>query len=174
MGIRALLSKPLASWIVQQQEKWSSTPGLTQQRVLQDLIQRAKQTQFGKDHHFAEIKDHSSFVARVPVKDYEGLSPYIHRVVKGEANILWPGKPVYFAKTSGTTSGVKYIPITKDSIPFHIAAARDALLNYVHRTGKSLFLDRKLMFLSGSPEIDKKNGIYIGNFREKDLFLLKK
>jgi GH3 auxin-responsive promoter len=126
------------------------------------LIERAKATQFGKDHDFAGITNHQTFKERVPVRDYEGLSGYIQRVVKGEANVLWPGKPVYFAKTSGTTSGVKYIPITKDSIPFHIAAARDALLNYIDRTGKSAFLDKKLMFLSGSPEIDQKNGIYIG------------
>jgi hypothetical protein len=162
MGIRSILSKPLASWIVKQQAQWSSRPGVTQQRVFEYLIRKAKDTQFGKDHDFAGIKDHRTFIDRVPVKDYEGLTPYIQRVVKGEPNVLWPGKPVYFAKTSGTTSGIKYIPITKDSIPFHIAAARDALLNYVHRTGKSQFLDKKLMFLSGSPEIDQKNGIYIG------------
>ncbi|MDB5273178.1 MAG: hypothetical protein JWO58_1545 [Chitinophagaceae bacterium] len=162
MGIRSFLSKPLANWIVQQQDKWSSQPAITQEQVFQHLIQRAKDTQFGKEHDFAGIKDHRSFVQRVPVRDYEELNPYVQKVVKGESNVLWPGKPVYFAKTSGTTSGVKYIPITKDSIPFHIAAARDALLNYVHRTGKSQFLDKKLMFLSGSPEIDQKNGIYIG------------
>ncbi|MDB5257177.1 MAG: hypothetical protein JWM14_1872 [Chitinophagaceae bacterium] len=162
MGIRSFLSKPVASWIVKQQAQWSSRPGATQQQVFHHLIQRAAATQFGKDHDFAGIKDHQTFKERVPVRDYEGLSPYIQRVVKGEEHVLWPGKPVYFAKTSGTTSGIKYIPITKDSISFHIAAARDALLNYVHRTGKSQFLDKKLMFLSGSPEIDQKNGIYIG------------
>ncbi|HSZ72422.1 MAG TPA: GH3 auxin-responsive promoter family protein [Cytophagaceae bacterium] len=162
MGIRSFLSKPLAKLIVERQDKWSSQPGITQQRVFQYLIQSAKDTQFGKDHDFEGIKDHRSFTERVPIRDYEGLSTYIQKVVKGEVNVLWPGKPIYFAKTSGTTSGIKYIPITAASIPFHIAAARDALLNYVHRTRKSQFLDKKLMFLSGSPEIEQKNGIYIG------------
>lgn len=162
MGIRSFLSKPLAAWVLRQQASWSSRPEHTQQQIFHSLIQRAKHTRFGKDHRFEQIRDHQTYCEWVPVRDYEGLNPYIQQVVKGEKDILWPGKPLYFAKTSGTTSGVKYIPITKDSIPYHIAAARDALLNYVHRTGKSDFLDRKLMFLSGSPEIDQKNGIYIG------------
>src|SRR4051812_9734981 len=109
MGIRSFLSKPVASWIVKQQAQWSSRPGAVQQQVFHQLIERAKATQFGKDHDFVGITDHQTFKERVPVRDYEGLNPYIQRVVKGEANVLWPGKPVYFAKTSGTTSGVKYI-----------------------------------------------------------------
>jgi len=162
MGIRSFLSKPIACWAVWRQQQWALNPVQTQQKVLQYLIQRAQTTQFGKEHQFSAIKDHTDFVQRVPVRDYEDLSPYIQKVVKGEQGVLWPGKPVYFAKTSGTTSGVKFIPITKDSIPYHIAAARDALLNYVYQTGKSQYLDKKLIFLSGSPEIEKKNGIYIG------------
>ncbi len=162
MGIRSFLSKPMARWVVQQQEQWARNPVRTQQQVLRYLIQKAAATRFGKDHGFGKIKDHQSFVQHVPIRDYEGLNDYIQQVVKGEQDVLWPGKPVYFAKTSGTTSGIKYIPITKDSIPYHIAAARDALLNYIHQTGKSQFLDKKLIFLSGSPEIEQKNGIYVG------------
>ena len=162
MGIRSFLSKPIARWLVKNQDQWSLNAAQTQQKILQYLIANARATQFGQDHHFSEIKDHKSFVKNVPVRDYEGLKPYVDEVVKGKPDVLWPGKPVYFAKTSGTTSGVKYIPITKDSIPYHIAAARDSLLNYVYQTGKSQFLDRKLMFLSGSPEIEQKNGIYVG------------
>lgn len=162
MGIRSFLSKPVASWVVKKQEQWAMDPVRTQQQVFRYLLNMAKATQFGKAHRFADIKDHKAFVRQVPVRDYEGLNEYIQKVVKGEQDVLWPGQPVYFAKTSGTTSGIKYIPITKDSIPYHIAAARDALLNYIHHTGKSQFLDRKLIFLSGSPEIEKKNGIYVG------------
>lgn len=162
MGIRAFLSKPIASFIVGRQKKWSAQPGKTQQRVFQSLIHNAKNTLFGKDHDFSSIRNHEDFKKRVPIRDYEELSPYITKVVEGQSDILWTGKPVYFAKTSGTTSGVKYIPISKESIPFHISGARDALLNYVHETGKSEFLDGKLIFLSGSPEMEKKNGIFVG------------
>jgi hypothetical protein len=76
--------------------------------------------------------------------------------------VLWPGKPLYWSKTSGTTSGVKYIPITSDSIPYHINSARNALLHYIAETGKAEFVDGKLIFLSGSPALDTKNGIPVG------------
>ena len=162
MGIRAVLSKPFASVVLSRQKKWSSQAGKTQLDTFKYLINTAKNTVFGKDHDFTGIRNYDDFKKRVPVKDYEVLSPYIKRVVAGEEDVLWKGKPVYFAKTSGTTSGVKYIPISKESIPYHISGARDALLNYVHETGKSIFLDGKLIFLSGSPEMEKRNGIYIG------------
>jgi hypothetical protein len=162
MGIRSILSKPLASYIVAGQNKWAKSAGLTQQKTFQNLIASGQKTLFGSDHDFAAIRNHQDFKSRVPIQDYEGLKPYIERVKNGEQNILWTGKPVYFAKTSGTTSGVKYIPITKESIPFHIAGARDALLTYVHQTGKSAFLDKSLIFLSGSPVMTKDNGIHIG------------
>jgi hypothetical protein len=112
---------------------------------------------FGKDHDFDSIRTYEDFKSRVPIRDYEGLALYIQKVLDGYEDILWKGKPLYFAKTSGTTSGVKYIPITKESIPFHINAARDAILNYIHETGNSKFLDGSLIFLSGSPEMEKKN-----------------
>lgn len=162
MGIRAFLSKPIASFIVKRQKKWASQPGKTQEKVFQYLIDTAKNTLFGKDHDFSSIKNYEDFKKRVPIRDYEDLKSYIEKVKDGQPDILWKGKPVYFAKTSGTTSGVKYIPITKDSIPFHISGARDALLNYVNETGKSKFLDGGLIFLSGSPEMEKKNGIFVG------------
>jgi hypothetical protein len=162
MGFRSVLSKPLAAYIVGQQKKWSDRAGQTQQQVLQYLLRKAVHTAFGKEHGFDSIRSYEDFKKQVPIRDYEGLRSYVDRVVKGEQDVLWPGLPQYFAKTSGTTSGVKYIPISKDSIGYHINGARDALLNYVHTTGKSQFLDGKLMFLSGSPEMQKKNGVYIG------------
>jgi hypothetical protein len=162
MGIRSFLSKPLAAWVVGQQRKWSTDAVNTQQRVFRQLIDGATHTLFGKEHRFGSVRTYEDFKRYVPVRDYEQLSPYIQRVVKGEENVLWKGKPVYFAKTSGTTSGIKYIPITRDSIPNHINSARDALLSYVHETGNGAFLDQKLIFLSGSPEMEQKNGIHIG------------
>ena len=137
-------------------------PEKTQQQVFGNIISKAQSTLFGKDHDFSAIQSHEQFKERVNVQDYEGLRPYFDRVVAGESDILWPGKPAYFAKTSGTTSGTKYIPITKDSIPNHINSARNALLSYVHETGNSTFLDGNLIFLSGSPEMEKTAGVYTG------------
>lgn len=162
MGIRSLLAKPFASYIDRQTKEWSLNAVRYQQQVFQSLVAGAKSTQFGRDHGFADIKTYDEFKKQVPIRDYEVLKPYIERVLHGEENILWPGKPAYFAKTSGTTSGTKYIPITKESVPNHINSARNALLSYVHETGNGSFLDGGLIFLSGSPELDEKAGIKTG------------
>ena len=162
MGIRSVLSKPFAAYIVKKQRGWSLHPGKTQQKVFRDIISKAENTAFGVDHDFASIRSHKDFVKRVPIRDYEALSPYVKKILAGGKDILWPGKPAYFAKTSGTTSGTKYIPITKDSIPNHINSARNAILSYIHETGKAQFIDGKLIFLSGSPVLDKKAGIHTG------------
>ena len=162
MGIRSILSKPFASFVVKDQQKWSQAPGKFQKQIFQQLTQKATQTTFGEDHGFADIKNHQDYQQQVPIRDYEALSPYVKQILDGQSDVLWPGKPTYFAKTSGTTSGTKYIPITKDSIPNHINSARNALLSYVHESGNSDFLDRKLIFLSGSPTMDQTAGIHTG------------
>ncbi len=162
MGIRSFLSKPLANWVVRQQKQWSQEPEKSQDKVLHSLLSGVKNTVFGKDHHLSEVNSYEEFKQAVPIRDYEDLKPYVNRIIGGKSDVLWPGKPAYFAKTSGTTSGAKYIPITKDSIPNHINSARDALLSYVHDTGNSSFLDGKLIFLSGSPTLEDKGGIPLG------------
>lgn len=162
MGIRAWLSKPLADYVVGKYSKWNKNPAKAQQDVLMQLIDGVKNTAFGRDHDLGSVQTYADFKQRVPIRDYEGLKPYIERVKKGEKDILWKGRPIYFAKTSGTTSGVKYIPITKESIPNHINSARDAILHYVHETGNAQFLDGKLIFLSGSPILDTKGPVPTG------------
>ena len=162
MGIRSILSKPLAKWIVYDQKKWALNPGKFQSNLFRKLIKSGSKTQFGRDHQFDEIQNHTDFTQRVPIRDYEELKPYINEILKGKKDVLWPGLPAYLAKTSGTTSGVKYIPITKDSIPNHINSARNALLSYVNETGNSTFLDKKLIFLSGSPTLTYTSGIPTG------------
>jgi len=162
MIIKVIAAKLLAKKVNKDTLKWSSKPVETQQKVFDDLIKMASQTKFGKDHHFKKIKSFKDFANQVPVRDYEALKPYVDLVVQGKEAILWPGKPVYFAKTSGTTSGAKYIPLTKESIPFHISAARNALLSYVYETGKADFLKGKMIFLQGSPILEVKNGIKLG------------
>lgn len=162
MGIRSLLSKPVANFIVKEQRKWASKPVETQEKVFYQLIQKAQNTIFGKDHFFGSIRNYEDFKERVPVRDYEALKPYIEQIIQGKDHVLWPGKPAYFAKTSGTTSGTKYIPITKDSMPNHLNSARNAILSYIYETGNSEFLDGKLIFLSGSPTLDETGGIKTG------------
>lgn len=162
MGIKSALSKPFAAWVVKKINKWKYNAPEAQDKVLKKLIVEARNTVFGKDHNFQNIRNYEDFKKNVPIADYEDLRPYIDRVVEGEENVLWKGKPQYFAKTSGTTSGVKYIPISKESMPEHIKAARNALLTYIYETGKADFVDGKMIFLQGSPEMDKKGGIYFG------------
>lgn len=162
MSIKSIAAKIFAKSIHKKTQKWASNPVETQQNVFNDLIRQAKETQFGKDHKFNEIKTFEDFANQVPIRDYEELKPYVDRVVKGEENILWKGKPLYFAKTSGTTSGAKYIPLTKESMPFHIQSARNAILSYIHETGKADFVDGKMIFLQGSPILEEKNGIKLG------------
>ncbi|HPW98818.1 MAG TPA: GH3 auxin-responsive promoter family protein [Flavobacterium sp.] len=162
MSIKAIAAKLFAKKIHLQTQKWVSKPVETQQKVFEDLIKQARETAFGKDHNFSKIKTFKDFSAQVPVRDYEALKPYVDRVVKGEENILWKGKPLYFAKTSGTTSGAKYIPLTAASMPYHIEAARNAILSYIHETGKADFVDGKMIFLQGSPILEEKNGIKLG------------
>ncbi|MBB6498005.1 GH3 auxin-responsive promoter family protein [Pedobacter cryoconitis] len=162
MGLKAALSKPFAAFIVKGVNKWKKDAVAAQKETFLELIDSAKDTAFGRDHLFSTIKTYEDFRKRVPVRDYEQLRPYIDRVVAGEENVMWKGKPAYFAKTSGTTSGAKYIPISKESMPEHIKAARNALLTYVHETGNASFVNGKMIFLQGSPVMTEKNGIKVG------------
>lgn len=162
MGIKAALSKPYAKLIQKKIRKWSATAVECQHQQMKMLLEKAKNTQFGKDHGFADIKSYSDFKKQIPVRDYELLKDYVEKVLCGEENVLWPGKPLYLCKTSGTTSGTKYIPLTKDSMPNHIDSAKYALLSYIAETGKAEFVDGKMIFLQGSPELQTKNGIPIG------------
>lgn len=162
MSLKSFLATLWASHIRKKIDRWAQNPITTQEKVFKTLIQQAKNTAFGKDHRFAEIHSYENFVKNVPIRDYEALSPYIERVKNAEENVLWRGKPLYFAKTSGTTSGAKYIPLTKESMPYHIQAARDAILCYIAQTGKADFVSGKMIFLQGSPILEKKNGILLG------------
>lgn len=162
MNIKSILAKPFAKQVTSRVYRQSSKAVEVQQKVFKKIIKQAEFTEFGKDHHFSEIKTYEDFKKHVPVVDYEDLKPYIEKVINGEPDILWKGKPLYFAKTSGTTSGTKYIPLTKESMPTHIESARNALLMYINETKKADFLNGKVIFLQGSPELKEKNGIKIG------------
>ncbi|MGO4773630.1 GH3 auxin-responsive promoter family protein [Flavobacterium sp. W22_SRS_FK3] len=162
MSIKSVAAKLFASKIYYKTLAWSNRPVETQQAIFKSLINSAKQTQFGVEHHFDKIKTVHDFKKHVPIRDYEDLKPYIDKVRMGEKNILWKGKPLYFAKTSGTTSGAKYIPLTKESIPTHVTAARNAILHYIHETGNANFVNGKMIFLQGSPILTENYGIKFG------------
>lgn len=162
LSIKSALAKPFALQVKKKILKWANRPYETQQKTFQGLIKEASKTKFGIDHDFKNIKAYEDFVNRVPIRDYEDFKPYIEKVISGEENILWKGKPLYFAKTSGTTSGAKYIPLTKESMPTHVEAARNAILMYIAETGNSEFVNGKMIFLQGSPILDQKNGIQLG------------
>lgn len=162
MNIKSILARPFAKRIVARIYKKSNNAVRIQQEVFNDLIRQAQDTAFGKDHLFKSINTYEDFKKKVPIRDYEALKPYVDRVVAGESNVLWKGKPLYLAKTSGTTSGIKYIPLTKISVLEQIKAARNALLHYICETRNTDFLKGKLIFLQGSPELEEINGIKTG------------
>jgi hypothetical protein len=162
MGFKSFIVKPFALKIARDINRWSANAVKAQQKVFEKLIHKGRKTTFGQDHSFNEIHNHQDFVDRVPIRDYEALRPYVDQIIAGNKDVLWPGKPKYFAKTSGTTSGVKYIPLTKDSMPNHFGTARNALFNYYARTGNGKFIDGNMIFLSGSPEMTETAGIKTG------------
>ena len=162
MSIKTFAAKIFAHRIAKRTERWVSNPIATQEKVFKELISKGAKTKFGKDHGFASISNHADFHRQVPIRDYEELKDYVNLVVAGEEDILWPGKPIYFAKTSGTTSGAKYIPITEVSIKEQVKASRNAILHYIHETGRADFVTGKMIFLQGSPVLEEKNGIKLG------------
>ncbi|MCI5054742.1 MAG: GH3 auxin-responsive promoter family protein [Flavobacteriales bacterium] len=162
MSLKSFLSKPFAKMVHLNTKNWSSKPFQTQEKVMRELIRGGMNTAFGKDHGFKSIKSYSDFKKNIPIRDYEQIKPYIQRVIDGESDVLWKGRPIYFCKTSGTTSGAKYIPITKDSISNHINCARNALLNYITETKRNQFVNGKMIFLQGNPSLEKTGDVLTG------------
>ena len=162
MGLKSFFSLPFAKHVVCKNKHWENNAVSVQNELLLSLIKQAKNTQFGKNHNFVEITNYTQWKASVPVRDYEGLKNYILLIIEGEKNVLWPGIPLYFCKTSGTTSGTKYIPISKESLPNHITAARDSILSYIAETKNTSIVNGKMIFLQGSPELSKTGDILTG------------
>jgi len=162
MKIKSYLAKPFASIVYKKLQRSMKTALTDQDKILKELLKKGGGSEFGKEHFLSEVNDYQSYTQAVPIRDYEKYSPYIAKIKEGKANILWPGKPLYLAKTSGTTSGAKYIPISNDSISNHINTARNALLSYIATTGKADFASGNMIFLSGSPTLDRIGGIPTG------------
>lgn len=162
MTFKSGAAKIFSKYIHLKNQKWTQHPLEAQQRIFAELIETGRNTAFGKEHSFTKINIYEDFKNAVPLADYENLKPYIERIIQGETDVLWKGIPLYFAKTSGTTSGEKLIPISKESMPYHIQAARDALLEYIHKSGHADFVSGKMIFLQGSPALKEINGIKTG------------
>jgi hypothetical protein len=162
MKIKSLLARPFASYIYKSIQKGMLTAVSDQETILKELLRVGSKTVFGEEHRLGEVKTYEEFKQAVPIRDYEQFAGYIGQIKDGKHNVLWQGKPIYLAKTSGTTSGVKYIPISKDSISNHINTARNALLCYMASTGNMSFSDGKMIFLSGSPELERIAGVPTG------------
>jgi hypothetical protein len=162
MSLKGLIASWLAKRVVKKTYALHERAAASQEHLLLELVRKAEKTRFGFDHNYGSIQSISDYQKQVPIRDYEGLKSYVEQIKNGVLDVLWPDKPLYFAKTSGTTSGVKYIPISKDSMPHHIQAARNALLFYVNESQNTQFINGKMIFLQGSPEMDKTAGILTG------------
>jgi hypothetical protein len=162
LKLKSILAKPFASYVARQVKRDKENALAHQEDIFKALLKKAANTIFGKQYKFSEIKTYEDFTTNVPLFDFEDLKPFIEQIKEGKQNVLWPGKPIYLAKSSGTTSGVKYLPITKDSISNHINAARNALLLYMNETGNTQFANGRMIFLSGSPELERIGGIPTG------------
>src|SRR5918993_908947 len=162
MKFKSFLAKPFSSYVYKQVRKGMLTAVDDQEAILRELLKTGAKTIFGADHHLKDVKTYEEYKQAVPIRDYENFKSYIEQIKDNKHNVLWKGQPIYLAKTSGTTSGVKYIPITKDSIPNHMNTARNALLCYMAESGNNMFADGKMIFLSGSPELERVGGIPTG------------
>ena len=162
MNLKSLLARPFAQYIYNKIKKGMDTALEDQDAILTSLVKVGKSTEFGREHTLSSVSNYADFIKAVPVRDYEAFKPYIQKIKDGKQNVLWKGKPIYFAKTSGTTSGIKYIPITADSISNHINTARNALLCYMAESGNYDFANGKMIFLSGSPELERVEDIATG------------
>jgi hypothetical protein len=162
MSIKNKLILIAANTVSRVIQKRAKTAIDDQEKIFHYLINKAKNTDFGKDHSFSEIKSISDFQNKVPVRDYEQLRKYFDKITQGNDNVLWIGKPKYLAKTSGTTSGIKYIPVSRQSVPNHINSARNAIFTYISEKKDSSIFNGKMIFLSGSPELETIGGIPTG------------
>ncbi len=162
MGYKSSIAKLASNVIAPAVYKEQKNALDTQRKLFHSLVQSAQQTDFGKAHNFSQIKKYHDFKAAVKVRDYEDFKDYIELIADGKENVLWQGKPIYFCKSSGTTSGTKYIPVTKEQIGEMIRAARNSMMMYAHETGNSSFFDHKMIFLQGSPELDMHGKIPSG------------
>ncbi|QZE14162.1 GH3 auxin-responsive promoter family protein [Halosquirtibacter laminarini] len=130
------------------------------------LLDRAKHTWWGNKYQFSSISTYQDFKSRIPLQFYEDIKPYVDRIIKGEENVLWPGKTEWFAKSSGTThSKSKFIPITSDSLEnCHYRASKDIQSIYFRNNPQNNVLGGRTLTLGGSHRVSCINdGVNIGD-----------
>lgn len=162
VSLKSTIAKPYARFVTHAVMRRALDAVNTQQQVLRELLAKGASAAFGREHRLRDVGDQAGLTQAVPLRDYEAFRPYIDRIIAGEDDVLWPGQPLYLCKTSGTTSGAKYIPITRDSLPNHIGSAQRALLACIAQSGRADFVDGKMIFLQGSPVLDTKGRIPTG------------
>jgi len=158
MGIKSTIISPIAKLISKKIDRDQMNAIAHQEKIRISNTKTASKTQFGKDYGLSDIKSYEQYKSTIPILNYETIKGYMDRVLKGEKNILWPGQPSYIVGTAGTTSGVKYIPLSKQSIPYHFGTARNATMSFAYRNNVVDLFDGNLLFLSGSPKLDKTEG----------------
>jgi hypothetical protein len=131
-------------------------PEETQQEVLNQLLKRSANTEWGRNYDYASISSIREYQGRVPIQSYEELIPYVDRLKKGETNLLWPGEVKWFAKSSGTTSTKsKFIPVTRESLEeCHYRGGKDLLAVYTKNRPDSRIFTGKGLILGGSHRIN--------------------
>ncbi len=141
-------------------------PNEVQNEWFEELIQSARNTEWGQKYNYGKIENQNHFKESVPVQNYDGLKPYISRIMAGEQNILWPTETKWFAKSSGTTSDKsKFIPVTREALEeCHYKGGKDMLSIYCSQYEDSeVFTGRTLMMGGSSQSIDPSNESYQGD-----------
>jgi len=152
--IQQFIARPYARVTAQRED-----PLGCQDQVFHSLIRDAAQTAFGKDHRFAQIRSNADFRNAVPLRNYESLLPYLKRVHAGESDVLWKGRPLYFGKTSGTTSKTKYIPVTRESLQNQLQGPVYAPAHIARDTQNIDFLKGRVLLFSDGHFFEDLNGI---------------
>ena len=159
----------IASWFlkkrIHQIELFLKYPIEVQEELLFNLLQKAKNTQIGKQYDFSSIKSYRDFSERVPISNYEDVEDLVEASRRGENNIFWPTPIKWFAKSSGTTNAKsKFIPVSEESLEdCHYAASKDLLCMYLHNNPESQLFVGKSLRLGGSKQLYKKNGTAFGD-----------
>lgn len=159
----------IASWFLKkryhQMELFFKYPNEVQEELLFGLLQKAKNTEIGKQFDFDSISNYKTFSERLPISSYETIAPQIEKARQGSNNLFWPTPIKWFAKSSGTTNAKsKFIPVSTESLEnCHYAASKDLLCIYLHNNPDSQLFMGKSLRLGGSKQLYKENGTVFGD-----------
>ena len=153
------LINSVISWLMKQRihqiELFMKYPDEVQSDWFRNLLNSAKNTEFGRKYDFKSIKTREDFNNRVPIHDYDSIKPYIERLLKGEQNVLWPTEIKWFAKSSGTTNDKsKFIPVSQEALEeCHFKGGKDLLSIYCNNHPETLLFDGLGLAMGGSHQV---------------------